>query len=253
MITQIIGQLAIAVDLAAVAPGLPDQCGLSRIAPPPQAQGFLKPCVEAAEMDPQHPAHCPDVEPTAAGRRFEGHAHDLLGLIGQARRDMQVGRGRRVKQLHLSCQYSLVRSFLLGWIDSLRTEAKDLKLHVEINFSAQIQRDILAGATDIGSCSPPKLLRDLEVMELGAAEFVMVWTETVHLDRVDSATYVKAAYTTYLARLHDQLLPDLANPQLVIGSEDLGVEHLACHGGAFYPPRFAVALAQTRVGRLAIV
>ena len=90
-------------------------------------------------------------------------------------------------------------------------------------------------------------------MELGAAEFVMVSTETVHLDRVDSATYVKAAYTTYLARLHDQLLPDLANPQLVIGSEDLGVEHLACHGGAFYLPRFAVALAQTRVGRLAIV
>ena len=192
-------------------------------------------------------------EPTAAGRRFEGHAHAFLTLWGHVRRDMLTGSSTRTKRLHISCQYSLVRSYLLDWADSLRAADRDLALHVEINFSAQIQRDILAGETDIGIMFAPQMVPDLQVADLGTAEFVMVSTETDRLDAVSSEAYVKGAYTHYLERMHDETLPRLAFPPLGIGSEDLGIELLARHGGTLYLPRFAVPLAAGRVPALRLV
>src|SRR5690625_285962 len=99
-------------------------------------------------------------EPTPAGRRFEGHCRALLTLWGHARRDVLSSTAARKRHLHISCQYSLIRAYLLGWIDRLRSEDDDLDLHVEINFSAQIQRDILAGETDIGIMFAPQLTPD---------------------------------------------------------------------------------------------
>lgn len=192
-------------------------------------------------------------EPTAAGRRFETHAHAFLALWGHVRRDMLTGTSTRTKRLHISCQYSLVRSYLLDWAASLRAGGGDLSLHVEINFSAQIQRDILAGETDIGIMFAPQMVPDVQTADLGRAEFVMVSTETDRLDAVSPEAYVKVAYTTYLERMHDETLPHLAFPPLVIGSEDLGFEHLARHGGTLYLPRFAVPLAAARVPALRLV
>ena len=50
-------QLAIAVDLAALFPGLPDQPGLPSIFLRPSAQRVLQPGVEPAGMDAKTPAH----------------------------------------------------------------------------------------------------------------------------------------------------------------------------------------------------
>ena len=62
-IPQIVGALAIALNLAAIGPGLPDEVRLARIVLRAAAERFIQPGVEAAEVNPQHPAHCPDAEP----------------------------------------------------------------------------------------------------------------------------------------------------------------------------------------------
>ena len=62
LVAQIVRQLAIPIDLAAVDPSLPDKLGLPRVFLRAMAQRLLEPCIEAAEMDPKHPAHGPDAK-----------------------------------------------------------------------------------------------------------------------------------------------------------------------------------------------
>jgi DNA-binding transcriptional LysR family regulator len=192
-------------------------------------------------------------EPTPAGRRFEGHCRAFLTLWGHARRDVLSGAAARKRHLHISCQYSLVRAYLIDWIDRLRSEDSDLDLHVEINFSAQIQRDILAGETDVGIMFAPQLTPDVQIADLGATEFVMVSTDHGTLEEVDFGRYIKVAYTSAFERALDELLPEFAFPSMVIGSDDLAIELLGRHGGTLYLPRFAVAGAQTKLPTIRIV
>jgi DNA-binding transcriptional LysR family regulator len=191
-------------------------------------------------------------EPTVAGKRFEGHCRAMLTLWGHARRDVSSGAPRQ-RRLHVSCQYSLVRSYLLDWIDGLRAADAELDLHVEINFSAQIQRDILAGETDIGVMFAPQLTPDVQIEELGAAEFLMVSTDHRKLGDVDIGRYIKVAYTNAFERALDEALPSLAFPSMVIGSDDLAIELLARHGGTLYLPRFAIAGAKAKVPSVKVV
>lgn len=192
-------------------------------------------------------------EPTPAGRRFVGHCHALLTLWGHARRDVVCGGSTSRRRLHVSCQYSLVRAYLVDWIDRLRSEDAELDLHVEINFSSQIQRDILSGETDVGIMFAPQLTPDIQIGDFGEAEFVMVSTDHRKLADVDIARYVKVAYTSAFQRALDDALPELAFPSMVIGSDDLAIELLARHGGTLYLPRFAISGAQSKVPNLQLV
>jgi DNA-binding transcriptional LysR family regulator len=191
-------------------------------------------------------------EPTPAGRRFEGHCRAFLTLWGHARRDLHASASTRKRRLHISCQYSLVRAYLIDWIDGLRSD-EDLDLHVEINFSSQIQRDILSGETDIGIMFAPQLTPDIQIADLGASEFIMVSTDHDHLAQVDVDRYVKVAYTSAFERALDDVLPELAFPSMVIGSDDLAIELLKRYGGTLYLPRFAFPSAQDKIPRLRLV
>lgn len=191
-------------------------------------------------------------EPTPAGRRFEGHCRAFLALWGHARRDVISGGTASNLRLHVSCQYSLVRAYLLDWIDRLRSR-DGLNLHVEINFSSQIQRDVLSGETDIGVMFAPQLTPDIRISELGAAEFVMVSTDHSALEDVDIKRYIRVVYTSAFERAHDDALPKFAFPSLVIGSDDLAIELLARHGGTLYLPWFAFQSALAKVPSLQLV
>jgi hypothetical protein len=52
LVAQIVRQLAIAVDLATLCPGLPDQLVLPHIFLRAMAQRLLEPCMETGEVDP---------------------------------------------------------------------------------------------------------------------------------------------------------------------------------------------------------
>lgn len=191
-------------------------------------------------------------EPTPAGRRFEGHCRALLALWGHATRDVLSGASTNTKQLHVSCQYSLVRAYLLDWVDRLRSK-DNLNLHVEINFSAQIQRDIVSGETDIGIMFAPQFTPDVRVAELGSAEFVMVSTDTDRVEAIEFGRYIKVAYTAAFERALDEALPKLAFPRVVIGSDDLAMELLARDGGTLYLPQFALRSAVARTPGLKVI
>lgn len=177
-------------------------------------------------------------EPTAAGRKFEEHSRAFLALWGHARSDVQEGAGTAGRRLRIACQYPLARFYLLDWIDTLQTDEPDLKLHVEIDFSGQIQRDVLSGQADIGILFAPQIVPDLDIAELNTIDYLMVSTRVERLEDVTANDYVRVAYTAFFERTHDELLPDLTRPMLSIGSEDLALHILRRRGGTLYLPSF---------------
>lgn len=181
-------------------------------------------------------------EPTKAGRRFEVHCRSLLALWGHAARDVRARQSALPTSLHVTAQYNLIRSYLLDWIYQLRAQNPDCALQIEINFSEQIQRDILSGETDIGIVFTPHQTLDLLFSEVGSEEYVMVSTKHASLGDVQLSSYIKISYTPYFERYHQEYLPRLSNPSLIAGCDDVAVEILRREGGTLYLPR-AVAAA----------
>ncbi|MET1412179.1 LysR family transcriptional regulator [Roseibium sp. HPY-6] len=189
-------------------------------------------------------------EPTVAGRRFEEHSRAFLALWGHARRDVREGAGADGRRLRIACQHQLARFFLLDWIEALQTNDPELKLHVEIDFSGQIQRDVLTGQADIGILFTPQIVPDLIISELNTIDYTMVSTKAERLEDVSANDYVRVAYTAFFERTHDELLPDLTHPMLSIGSEDLALHLLRRKGGTLYLPSFLTAPDKSGVADL---
>lgn len=174
-------------------------------------------------------------DPTPAGRRFEPQCRSLLALWGQAVGDA-IASTRYDSLLRISVQFSLLRSLLPAWTRELRRALPKVALHLELDYSLQIMRDIGSGAIDLGVVYAPQHLPDLVVESIGAVDYAMVSTEAARLSEVRPERYIRPGYTAGFERQHDSLLPHLAHPPLAAGCEDLAVELLRLYGGATYVP-----------------
>ena len=180
-------------------------------------------------------------EPTAAGRHFETHCRSLIAAWGLARREVSSGGMPNSRKLRVSVQFTLARTILLPWMQQMRALHPETDLYLEANFSQQIQRDVLAGETDIGIVFAPQLFPDVQVNELGKTEFVLLSTDAVPLSQLDWGRYIRVAYTSYFERQHDDLFPRQTSAMTSVGSDDLAIQVLRAQGGAAYLPRLALA------------
>ena len=176
-------------------------------------------------------------DPTPAGRRFEPQCQSLLTMWGQAIKDAAIG-GNYDGALRISVQYSLIRSLLIGWAQDLRRAMPSVVLQLEVDYSAQIMRDLSAGNIDLGIVYSPKYLPDLSIENIGAEEYVMISTRTTLLGEVKPENYIRVGYTPGFEKQHDARLPHLSHPPLMAGCEDLAVELLTMFGGSTYVARF---------------
>jgi len=191
-------------------------------------------------------------EPTPAGFRFQTHCRSVLALWTQACREVGQSAANG-SELNISGQLSLVSSYLLEWAEIMRRSNPELSLYFEANFSVQIQRDVLAGKTDLGLIFAPQHQPDLQIAEIGSEAYVMLSTQASQLGRVDPRSYIKVLYTPHFERYHDERLPHLARPPLSAGSDDLAIEFLKRFGGSLYLPRFAVETVRASLPDLTLV
>ncbi|SLN69637.1 HTH-type transcriptional regulator CynR [Roseovarius albus] len=188
-------------------------------------------------------------EPTAAGRRFETHCRSLLAAWSLAKRDVSIGGGQTRPRLRISVQFSLAQSILVDWAKQIRAQVPRLDLYLESNFAQQIQRDILTGETDIGIVFASQHYPDVHVAEFGSEYYVMLSTDCDNLLEVNWLRYIKVAYTPYFDRQHDEIFPNLARVQTVVGSDNIAVRFLKTDGGtAFFPGLAVPALLETVPG-----
>lgn len=189
-------------------------------------------------------------DPTAAGRRFETHCRSLLAAWSLAKRDVSAGSGLSRPRLRVSVQFSLAQSILVEWAKQIRNQVPKLDLYLESNFSQQIQRDVLTGETDIGVVFAPQQFPDIHVAEFGSENYVMMSTDYDNFCDVNWSRYIKVAYTSYFDRQHDEVFPNLAHVQTVVGSDDLAVSFLKEEGGTAFLPSLAVPALMQEVPSL---
>jgi DNA-binding transcriptional LysR family regulator len=106
-------------------------------------------------------------EPTPAGRRFEAQCRALLAMWGQAINDA-VASTTYESVLRISVQVSLLRPLRSTWTRDIRSALPGVALHLELDYSLQIMRDIAAGNIDVGIVYAPQYLPDLVVELMGA-------------------------------------------------------------------------------------
>lgn len=173
--------------------------------------------------------------PTAAGRRFEGHARAIKASWSLARQELGA-LDRHEGALRIACTVSLADSLLADWMDRIITASPRLALHVEADYSPQMIDDLALGNLDIGVLYAPRYLPELQFELLMRQRFLLVSSTARRLNEVQLESYVRAAYTPALEKAHSELLPELARPRLSAGLDSITMGHLIRHGGSGYVP-----------------
>ncbi|NOV20206.1 LysR family transcriptional regulator [Ensifer adhaerens] len=185
--------------------------------------------------------------PTPSGIRFEKHARALKASWAHARHDIG-GLEQHDGPLRVSAQFGLTGTLLLDWIGEIRATNKRLALHLEASHSTQIVADVADGKADIGLMCAPQNLPDLNIEEIGAARLVMISTEFEYLAEVTPEKYIQATYSTYIERIHSEVLPHLTQSAITVGHEELAVGFIRrCGGTTYLPEHILGALADSGV------
>ncbi len=144
-----------------------------------------------------------------------------------------------------------MRQVLVDWIVLLRRTRPRWAIDLQADYSPQIIQDISIGRVDIGVLYAPQYLPDLHVQDEGIENFAMVSTKTDSLADVTAGQYIYTAYTEYLDRQHQELLPELSNVPLSVAYEELASELLSKIGGSAYvPERLAFEMVERGPHRL---
>ena len=100
------------------------------------------------------------VELTVAGHHFRRYALNIQRLWQQAHQRINLPENF-AHEIGLGSQVSLWDSLILKWIPWMRTNASDVALHVEADYSRSLMRQLSDGLLDIGVMYQPRQMPGL--------------------------------------------------------------------------------------------
>jgi len=172
---------------------------------------------------------------TPAGREFRGFATMILRNWEQARQRVCAMDGMPAT-LAVGAQPSLWPRFGFGWLDRLREALPDVSIRAEMARPEALTDLLLSGALQAMLCYDPVNRPGLHNERLMEDHLVLVapWDETT----VDSLAgrYALVDWGPEFRRFHDDALPRLAEPQLVLGMGTLAAWYLRNRPFAAYLP-----------------
>ncbi|MEZ5796602.1 MAG: LysR family transcriptional regulator [Paracoccaceae bacterium] len=176
---------------------------------------------------------------TAEGREFRGHAAVILRSWEQARQKVNA-LDAAPRMLTIGAQPSLWPRFGFGWLDRLREERPDLMLRAEMERAEPLAQKVMAGAVQVALTYQALARPELQTERLMEDHLVMVspWVEATLADL--AGRYVLIDWGPEFLRFHDEALPQLAEPRLVLGMGTLGAwfaRNRPC--AAYLPARYA--------------
>jgi DNA-binding transcriptional LysR family regulator len=146
--------------------------------------------------------------PTAAGERFEAHARTLRHGWAAAQRAVRRA-GERDGVLRIGLQHDLAAGSIADWVGDIREAFPKTELYVEIDYSTQMNADVLSGTLDFAVLFTPRPLPDLHYDAVGELRYVMVSTHARRLAEVDPARTIRANYAPAFDTAHRMLYPQL--------------------------------------------
>ncbi|MCB1874775.1 MAG: LysR family transcriptional regulator [Chromatiales bacterium] len=183
---------------------------------------------------------------TPAGRRFLGHAKNLILTVEQARHDVGLPERYRAT-LRVGGRIALWEGFLPSWVDWMRERAPDVSLRGEIGFEEDLMRRLVEGTLDIGLMYTPSHSPGLVVEHLFDDTLVLVSTHQAATWPDENYVYVDWGPGFYAK--HASSFPNMEAPAQVVNIGWLGVQLIVANGGSCYLPE-RMARPLTESGRM---
>ncbi len=180
------------------------------------------------------------VELTSAGQHFRQYALNIQRLWQQAQQRILLPESFS-HGIGLGSQVSLWDSLILKWIPWMRSNANDVAIHVEADYSPSLMRQLSDGLLDIGVMYNPRQTPGLIIEDLLVETLVLVSTDKRDLNEGWVEDYVYVDWGDEFRARHVEAFPDMETPAISVGLGPLGLEYIMQNGGSGY---FPVRVAQ---------
>jgi len=184
-----------------------------------------------------------NIQLTPAGEHFLGHARNMLRLWEQARYDVAIDSDSQ-PNLSVLTVPGLWDALTPDWLRDLYAEHPELSLRIETLNSLQITTRLQQNNADLGFMLEPTLGPELQLLELGELEMLMV--STVPGQTAEEALQERYALVDWNTSFHTQhanAYPDAPPPRFWVSTGRIAQDLLQATGGAAYLPRQMVETA----------
>jgi len=175
------------------------------------------------------------VELTMAGQHFRQYALNIQRLWQQAHQRITLPENF-THAIGIGSQVSLWDSLILEWIPWMRTNASDVALHVEADYSPSLMRQLADGLLDIGVMYHPRQMPGLIIEDLFEETLILVATRQRALRKGWVEDYVFVDWGDVFRDRHSRAFPDMETPAVTVGLGALGLEYILQNGGSGYFP-----------------
>jgi DNA-binding transcriptional LysR family regulator len=189
--------------------------------------------------------------PTTEGLRFAPHARALHAEWAAARRAVEDA-GERALVVRLGLQHDLAGEHLADWTSRFLAALPGTGIYVELDYSDQMCRDLIAGGLDFAVLFTPRPHPDLHFTGLGEIRYRMVSANARRLAEVAPDRYVRGNFAPAFDAAHRRALPALQHAPIAIGQAAAMAELVLRLDASGYLPETR-AQALERAGRLGLV
>lgn len=171
---------------------------------------------------------------TAAGKRFQKHAVNLMRTLEQARQDVGIPTGFRAA-LTLGGRIGVWEELLIRALPVIRQKMPDVSIRAEIGFEEDLMQGLLDGRMDIGLMYTPQSRPGLIVETLFEETLTLISTsgEQTGLGMKD---YIHVDWGPEFRARHFTRFPEFQGAALSANIGWLGLQYLLEFGGSGYFP-----------------
>ncbi len=182
---------------------------------------------------------------TTAGHRFRQYAVGMQRLWQQSHQAVNLRPGYK-SVLALGAQVSLWDSLVLDWIPWIRSQAPNIALRIEADYSPSQMRQLANGLLDIGVMYQPRNTPGLVVEKLLQETLVLVATDKRDVSPGWVEDYVFVDWGDVFQTQHAQFFPQMETAAISVGLGALGLQYILRHGGSGY---FPLRVVQPLIGQ----
>lgn len=165
--------------------------------------------------------------PTEHGERFIAHAHRLVNVWEQARRELPLPKGTH-SLLRLGGEMSLWNPLLLNWALSLQRQYPKWALDLEVGEWRNLHNQLEQGDLDAALVHQPDYWPDIQVELVLEEKLVMVKAKN------SSEPYIQVNWGETFRQQHLAALPEHSRAPLNTNLGPLGLQFLLQYGGSGY-------------------
>jgi DNA-binding transcriptional LysR family regulator len=172
-------------------------------------------------------------ELTAAGRQLQRYALTAVRAWQQARQRIALPEGLRTA-LGLGIQVNLWERLIPSWLGWMRTNAGDVALQIDADYSESVNRGLADGLLDVGVIYVPRTMPGFMIEPLLDEPLVLVSSEPRSVTPDWQEDYVFVHWGDDFRAAHSQVYPGMMAPAISVGLGAIGLRRILDHGGSGY-------------------